>query len=469
MRLHLKSILLAFVIGLGLLSHNSFAQLISAGGNQSLAVCNSHLANAWGYNYQGQVGNGTSQNSIIPPTQISGLNDVIAVAGGDVHSLALKADGTVWAWGDNTLGQLGNGTLVSSNVPLQVNLIGPAIAIEGGGDHSMALLEDGTVWTWGYNSNGQLGNGSIAFISLTPVQATGLTGVIAISGGYLHSLALKNDGTVWAWGRNSEGQLGTGNTVESNVPVQVIGLSGIVSIAGAPYHSLAVKNDGTAWAWGYNSTGQLGIGNISEIITPMQMIGISGVVAAAGGDLHSMVLKNDGHVWATGNNYFGQLGIGNTMNSNVLMQVSGLKDVTSISCGWIHSLAVRNDNSVWTWGDNTYGQLGMDSITYSNLPLELSGVCRILTGIKEPKEQKDGSIFPNPFSTNTTLNFERNVKSGTLIIFNTQGQLVKQIPAISGETFNLERENTFDSGVYIIQLMEENTITFKKKLLISDN
>ncbi len=469
MRLHLKSLSFSISIGLGMIFQNSFAQLISAGGNQSLAVCNTNLANAWGYNYQGQVGNGSSQNSVIPPTQISGLEGVIAVAGGDVHSLALKADGTVWAWGDNTLGQLGNGTVVSSNVPIQVNLLSPAIAIEGGGDHSMALLEDGTVWTWGYNSNGQLGNGSIPFASLTPVQATGLTGVIAISGGYLHSLALKNDGTVWAWGRNSEGQLGTGNTIESNVPVQVVGLSGVVSIAGAPYYSLAVKNDGTAWAWGYNSTGQLGIGNTTDINTPMQMIEISGVVAIAGGNRHSMVLKNDGNVWATGDNYFGQLGNGSNTNTNVFMQVSGLKDITSISCGWIHSLAVSKDQSVWTWGDNTYGQLGMDSITNSNIPLQLSGVCQILTNINEPKEQNDGIIFPNPFSTNTTLKFNRIVKHGNVFIYTTQGQLVKHYSNISGETFNLERENAFISGLYIIKLMEDNKIIFTKKLAISDN
>jgi hypothetical protein len=156
-----------------------------------------------------------------------------------VHSLALKDDGTVWAWGYNGYGQLGNGTNTDSNVPVQVSGLTGITAIAWGGSHSLALKNDGTVWAWGYNGYGQLGNGTNTDSNL-PVQVSSLTGITVIAGGSRHSLALKNDGTVWAWGYNGYGQLGNGTNTDSNVPVQVSGLTGITAIAGGGYHSLAI-------------------------------------------------------------------------------------------------------------------------------------------------------------------------------------------------------------------------------------
>ena len=160
-----------------------------------------------------------------------------AIAGGFSHSLALKSSGTVWTWGDNQYGELGNGSNTSSNVPVEVNSLSKVVAISGGGAHSLALLSVGTVWAWGDNQYGELGNGSNVN-SNVPVRVSNLTGVVAIAGGGYQpgmgdtSLALKSDGTVRAWGDNQYGELGNGSTVNSNVPVQVAGLSGVVAIAG---------------------------------------------------------------------------------------------------------------------------------------------------------------------------------------------------------------------------------------------
>ena len=191
----------------------------------------------------------------------SNLNGLIALATGDYHSLALKSDGTVWAWGYNYYGQLGDGSTTSSTTPVQVSGLSGVIALAGGYSHSLALKSDGTVWAWGSNYSGQLGDGSTTS-STTPVQVSNLDGVVALAAGSYHSLALKSYDTVWAWGYNYYGQLGDGSTDSStgnrSTPVQVSGLRGVIALAGGGYHSLALKSDGTVWAWGRNYHSQLG-------------------------------------------------------------------------------------------------------------------------------------------------------------------------------------------------------------------
>ena len=251
---------------------------------------------AWGDNVDGQLGNGTFTTSNTP-VEVSGLTGVTAIAAGGAfnhHSLALKSDGTVWAWGANSAGQLGNGSFTGSNTPVQTSGINGVTAIAGGQLHSLALKSDGTVWAWGFNLDGQLGNGTntttYPYGLDTPVQVLGLTGVIAIAGGGAHSLALKSDGTVWAWGQNNKGQLGNGSFTGSNTPVQTSGISGVTAIAGGVSHSLALKSDGTVWAWGYNLDGELGNGTYTDSNTPVEVSGLSGVTVIAGGGFHSLAL-----------------------------------------------------------------------------------------------------------------------------------------------------------------------------------
>ena len=232
-----------------MLPNISFSQLFAGGGNQhTLAICNNGTVNAYGQNLWGQLGNGTYNSSGVP-VPVTGLTGIIAVDAcgfpdvyyGGLHSLALKNDGTVWAWGSNINGQLGNGTNTNSNVPVQVSGLSGITAIAGGhnGSFSLALKNNGTVWAWGDNSTGQLGNGTTTN-SNVPVQVNGLTGVVGIAGGGWHALAVKSDGTVWAWGNNIYGQLGNGTTYDSYIPVQVSSLTGISDVAAAVRHSLAL-------------------------------------------------------------------------------------------------------------------------------------------------------------------------------------------------------------------------------------
>ena len=172
-------------------------------------------------------------------------------------------------------------------------------AINAGATFSVANKTDGTVWAWGANASGQLGNNTVT-ASKVPVQAVGLTTVKMVASGGAHALALKTDGTVWAWGANASGQLGNNTTVNSKVPVQVTGLSGVVSIGVGNAHSLAVKSDGTVWTWGANASGQLGNNTVTASKVPVQASGLTAVRAVAGGDAHSLAVKSDGTVWMAG-------------------------------------------------------------------------------------------------------------------------------------------------------------------------
>ena len=277
---------------------------------------------------------------------------------GYYHGLALDDDGSVWAWGYNSTGQLGDGSTYTRSAPVQVK--GPGgigtltdvVAIAAGAYHSLALKSDGSVWAWGYNSYGQLGNGTTT-TGYAPVQVIGLTDVVAIAAGYYHSLALKSDGSVWAWGYNGYGQLGNGSTYTNYTAVQVSGLTDVVAIAASYYHSLALKSDGSVWAWGYNSYGQLGDGTTDNRYTPVQVKGPGGtgtlgnMIAIAAGYSYSLALKSDGSAWGWGYNSDGELGDGTTDNRYTPVQVLGpggtgtLGNVVAIAAGAYHSLAVQ--------------------------------------------------------------------------------------------------------------------------------
>src|SRR5215216_3974736 len=231
----------------------------------------------WGSNGAGQLGDCTTTDRYTP-VKVSGLSSITDVAGGCNHSLAVKEDGTVWAWGDNYNGQLGDGTTTDRTTPVQVSGLSGVTNVAGGWRHSLALKNDGTAWAWGYNYSGELGDGTTTDRT-TPVRVSGLSGVKDIAGGFQHSLALKNDGTVWAWGGNGYGQLGSGNYFEyfRTTPGKVSGLNNVVSVSSGGVHSLAVKDDGTVWTWGRPDC------CTPDRTIPMQVGGLSGITHAVGG------------------------------------------------------------------------------------------------------------------------------------------------------------------------------------------
>lgn len=352
------------------------------------------------------------------------------IANGGDSSLALTSDGSVLAWGNNTNGQLGNGNTLSYSAPTQ-GPTGPFASLAG----SAAATGGGSVWTWGYNDYGELGNGTPdSSPHPNPSRVPNLTGVIQISEA-TQVLALTWNGTVWAWGRNNNGQVGNGTTTDSAMPVEVLGpsgsgfLSGIVKVVagGGDEFSLALKADGTVWSWGSNSFGQLGNGNPGvQSSTPVQVVGtggsgfLSGVVDIAAGGNAAGALRSDGTVWTWGWNAYGQLGDGTMNNSSTPVQVldaggsNFLSGVGSISAGGTAFLVVKPaDGSVWGWGQDINGQLGDGQTTTAQTsPVQTIGVGGTghLTGIV--------SVAAGPHSLALT-------SSGTMYAwgYNRDGQL----------------------------------------------
>jgi alpha-tubulin suppressor-like RCC1 family protein len=334
-----------------------------------------NVTKAWGFNKDGELGNGTETEGTDVPVAVSGLSEVAALSGGASHSLALLNNDTVMAWGKNVGGQLGDGTTTNSDVPVAVSGLSGVAAISAGqgGNHSLALLKNGTVMAWGANDSGQLGNGTNSN-SDVPVAVSGLSEVAAISAGNEHSLALLKNGTVMAWGNNDSGQLGNGTTANSDVPVAVSGLSGVISVAGGARHSLALLTNGTVMAWGKNVAGQLGDGTTTNSDVPVAVSGLSGVAAISGGGNYSLALLANGTVMAWGINSEGELGNGSSVGpetcgnlppfacSRTPVAVSGLSGVTAISGGGgTHGMALLSNGMVKDWGVNTSGQLGNGS------------------------------------------------------------------------------------------------------------
>lgn len=334
---------------------------VASGGSHSLALLQDGSVWAWGSNGAGQLGDGTNTQRETP-VQVASLTNVHRVAAGYGHSLAVGEDGTVWAWGRNHRGQLGDGSTTNRNTPVQVMGLANVRDAAAGGAHSLAVAEDGSVWAWGFNHFGQLGDGS-TLNRWTPVRVVGITRAHMVAAGEDFSLAVHDDGLIWAWGRNSTGQLGNGTISHAYAPLQVVGLTNVGSAAAGAHHTVAVRDDGSVWSWGYNYYGQVGDGGSGQRNSPVEVAGLTDVRRVAAGGVHSLAVRADGSVWSWGYNFFGQLGTGNTATQRRPVGVMGLDDARGVAAGYYHSLAVGDESGAWAWGSNANGQVGDGSTT----------------------------------------------------------------------------------------------------------
>ena len=341
----------------------------------------------WGANFGGKLGIGVDSatvgrvlipNEVHGPGDVSFLNSVSAIMGGEVHNVALKSDGTVWAWGSNIFGQLGNGSNTDAHTPVQVSGLSSVIALGGRGYHTLAIEADGSVWGWGWNTAGELGDGT-SNPTTVPVRVVGLTNPIAVSAGYKFSIALMPDGTVFQWGHGRV----IGN---SFAPVQTPGLSNITAISAGWDHALALRSDHTVWAWGKNRVGELGDGTTMNRTNPVPVTTLSNIIAVSGGDWHSSALASDGTIWKWGRNDVGQLGNGSAdgagnyiphpLPAKIQFDNNGLDfgNIVMVAARDWHNIAVKADGSVWQWGANDQGQCGDNSTVDRWRPVQVSGL-----------------------------------------------------------------------------------------------
>jgi alpha-tubulin suppressor-like RCC1 family protein len=341
----------------------------------------------WGANFSGKLGIGVSSTNLarmVVPTEVHGpldvgfLNSITAIMGGEVHNVALKSDGTVWAWGNNVFGQLGNGSNTEAHDPVQVSGLSSIVSLGGRGYHTLAVDASGAIWGWGWNSAGELGDGTTNATTV-PVKVVGLTNPAMVSSGYKFSLALMPNGTVFQWGH--------GRVIANTfAPTQTPGLSNIISISAGWDHALALRSDHTVWAWGQNNVGEVGDGTTNNRPNPIQVTPLSNIVAVSGGDWHSSALASDGTVWKWGRNDVGQLGNGTADGANnyiphpipARIQLDNLggtfTNIVMVAARDWHNIAVKADGSVWQWGANDQGQCGDNTTVDRWRPLQVSGL-----------------------------------------------------------------------------------------------
>jgi alpha-tubulin suppressor-like RCC1 family protein len=348
---------------------------------------------AWGRNDSGQVGDGTTENKTLP-VRIGTDTDWTEVSAGYAHTVGIKNDGTLWAWGKNNAGQLGDGTTTDRSVPVQIGTDTKWSAVACGSYHTLALKTDGSLWVWGLNDRGQLGIGNYDY-KYAPVRIDWGNSWVSISGGWNHSLALKSNGTLWAWGSNEFGQLGIGSYVDRNIPIMVTGDYNWSKISTGWYHSLAIKADGTLYTWGLNDSGQLGDGTIESRTAPAYTGNNFNTIAA--GSMHSVGVKADSTLWTWGSNSFGQLGLGNTEDKWIPTQVGTENTWVGVVTGASHAIAALSNGTLWAWGSNGFGQLG-DGTTSSRFSPYNIGAGGDWTGTKSGgfhsvALKEDGSLW----------------------------------------------------------------------------
>lgn len=413
------------------------AQSIAIGGGHGIAICADSTVLTWGWNLSGQLGKGYYTlagdcQCFTYAAPVDYLDSVVAVAAGNYHTVVLRANGTVRNWGLGASGQMGygfypGGVCTCATLPVQPTGLPVITRIAAGSDHTLGLASDSTVWAWGDNSSGQLGDG-IGFATPLPAHVVGLTQVVAIGAGERHSLAVKSDGTVWAWGQNDEGQLGDTTHTDRNVPVQVYGLSDVVAVAGGWKHSVALRSDGSVWAWGVNNYDQLQNIALTDTAAPVRISGISDVRKIASGWYHLVALKEDSTVWSWGHGYYGQMGDGtNDVFVHEPHQADGLTGVVEISAARNSTLALKRDGTLRGWGYNYYGQLCDNTRLDKNTPTPTYNVCPAAIALHASEDERADPlrVMPNPFAehfripVNGTLRFRVVALTGDVVLTGT--------------------------------------------------
>ncbi|HWR94957.1 MAG TPA: T9SS type A sorting domain-containing protein [Flavobacterium sp.] len=429
---------------------------IANGAEHTLVIHTDGSLWSCGSNSIGQLGYETPYKNDQTFLKRIGLeNDWQSVAVGTFHSLAIKSNGTLWAWGSNGHGELGDGNSLYRQFPTQIGTENNWESIVAGYYYTIAIKKDGTLWSWGYNFRGRLGLGDNFPSEVnSPTQIGNSTDWETISAGSGHVLALKTDGTLWSWGDGYYGQLGNGTSYSVvHIPTQIGNDTDWKLIACGDVHSLAIKEDGSLWTWGKNIDKQLGDGtNINREIPTK--IGIENDWKTLdGGAWHSLAIKNNGSLWWWGTRESGGL------YGSIPTQYESDYNWQSISATTYNSGVLQSNNILYSWGRNESGEIGVGSRQSVYNPIQID----CLEGLATREiiyNKKPFSIYPNPVKEKLFLKFESQTFTDEIIITDFLG---KTIIEQKGSPSSINVQN-LQSGIYLLQI-DINGVKYQTKFL----
>jgi alpha-tubulin suppressor-like RCC1 family protein len=331
---------------------------------------------AWGYGGDGSLGLNNTQN-LSSPVQVGNYLDWKEISAGSSHSLSIKNDGTLWAWGGNSgnfqSGVLGINSVVNQSSPTQVGILTNWKQVNAGAYNSFSVKNDGTLWTWGRGAvsifGGLLGLNDNSLRS-SPVQIGISTDWKEVSVRSLHTHVIKDNGSLWSWGVNTDGRLGLNDTISRSSPTQVGSLTDWKQVSAGGFHTNAIKPDGTLWGWGLGSAGRHGHNDVVSRSSPTQVGSLTDWKQVSVGRDHSIAVKNTGTLWAWGLGSDGRLGLNDIANRSSPTQIGSLTDWKQVSAGGF-SLAIKTNGTLWSWGGNYFGYLGLNNIIYASSPVQV--------------------------------------------------------------------------------------------------
>ena len=332
---------------------------------------------SWGCGSCGKLGNNDVLDKSSPVSIVGGFTDWCQVSVGNTTTLAIKSSGALFAWGENSLGQIGDNTTISKSSP--VSVVGGFTdwcQVSAGSAHNVALRTNGTAWAWGFNNSGRLGDNTTINKSSPVSVVGGFTDWCKVSAGFSHSLGIRTNGTLWGWGYNGSGRIGNNSTVAVSSPVSVVGgFTDWTQASGGTSHTVALRSNGTVWTWGSNAVGELGDNTVVAKSSPVSVVGgFTDWCQVSAGNSHNAGVRTNGTIWAWGFNTSGRLGDGSSVTkSSPVSVVGGFTDWCQVSTAPDHTLAVRTNGTIWAWGSNICGKLGINSAADRSSPVSVVG------------------------------------------------------------------------------------------------
>lgn len=424
---------------------------IQAGGFHTIGQQDDRTLWAWGNNTAGQLGIGNLEAQTVP-VQINADTDWSKYSVGINNVHAIKDNGTLWAWGNNLEGQLGDGTTNDSSIPIQIGTDTDWQEVSSGQAFTVAIKNDGTLWTWGSNFHNQLGDGT-QIDRLNPVMISSDNDWEKVSAGFHHSVALKTDGTLWAWGRNNTGQIGNGDDTNVSTPIQIGDDVDWIDIKTGNDHTIALKEDGTIWSWGDQNFGRLGrpTPDFIDQSTPGQIGSDNDWVSIGCGGNYTMAIKENGSLWNCGENASGALGDGTTDNRGELEQVADNVIWQSIDGGNRHTVAL-SENTVFLWGNNLGGQIG-DGTTDDRLTPFMLNECTLSSDLLEIQKFV---VYPNPTLDILNISSDDHFDFYELTLHDLSGKLLMQSKNERKSQLDLA---SIEAGVYLLVIKTKNGLT----------